>query len=585
MGDCMNKKILAKIKLNGVEYVCYLDENNKIIYSKLNKFGDGTEVLEQSENETLNKVLTKVMISRDKTNYIKLKQINFNNKLFQVLYDKISGFEFFYEIKNEQYFIPDKEDFISLFSIFNYEYLFSAEKHMEVDEIEEPKTWFRRTIFNGIAAITISIGLLGMYNLFYSTIPVYQLSPKDNISQVERIYDGESKSKETVSIDKLLIALRDNKNLTQEEKELYLGYIEYIDVNKEYFDAEYLYSTFENVFSVYNPEIKPGDSTGTWNGINISIYGSSSLEKEDCEVFVHELGHSIGLYGCDGMSYGISIEEGYTQILNKEYDYKGMKNNYYVGYTEQVNYQKMMFEILGAEPFTQFHGDGNIFHVIDALKDIIPNEQMAIDLVYSLDLTISEIKLKSQSLSEDPLISSAAQKKLFDLRNEIKTCRENIYSSLSQYFLQAKGYPMEDDFIMMSYYYDANPNLANDKSVEIDADLINASDGWPLHETYSILYSDLDLKKGYLMPAYIRQNKDVNLNVNIGIPYAKSVCSTNENGEVISQYITDYNYTSVVFTIDDTNRRINNGTINYGPVLIPTDYNNDIQPEIGKQKG
>ena len=261
----MNKKILAKIKLNGVEYVCYLDENNKIIYSKLNKFGDGTEVLEQSENETLNKVLTKVMISRDKTNYIKLKQINFNNKLFQVLYDKISGFEFFYEIKNELYFIPDKEDFISLFSIFNYEYLFSAEKHMEVDEIEEPKTWFRRTIFNGIAAITISIGLLGMYNLFYSTIPVYQLSPKDNISQVERIYDGESKSKETVSIDKLLIALRDNKNLTQEEKELYLGYIEYIDVNKEYFDAEYLYSTFENVFSVYNPEIKPGDSTGTWN--------------------------------------------------------------------------------------------------------------------------------------------------------------------------------------------------------------------------------------------------------------------------------------------------------------------------------
>lgn len=581
----MNKKILAKIKLNGVEYVCYLDENNKIIYSKLNKFGDGTEVLEQSENETLNKVLTKVMISRDKTNYIKLKQINFNNKLFQVLYDKISGFEFFYEIKNEQYFIPDKEDFISLFSIFNYEYLFSAEKHMEVDEIEEPKTWFRRTIFNGIAAITISIGLLGMYNLFYSTIPVYQLSPKDNISQVERIYDGESKSKETVSIDKLLIALRDNKNLTQEEKELYLGYIEYIDVNKEYFDAEYLYSTFENVFSVYNPEIKPGDSTGTWNGINISIYGSSSLEKEDCEVFVHELGHSIGLYGCDGMSYGISIEEGYTQILNKEYDYKGMKNNYYVGYTEQVNYQKMMFEILGAEPFTQFHGDGNIFHVIDALKDIIPNEQMAIDLVYSLDLTISEIKLKSQSLSEDPLISSAAQKKLFDLRNEIKRGRENVYSILSQYFMQAKGYPMEDDFIMMSYYYAANPSLANEKGINVSTDLIDSSDGWPLHETYSILYSDLDLKKGYLMPAYIRQNKDVNLNVNIGIPYAKSVCSTNENGEVISQYITDYNYTSVVFTIDDTNRRINNGTINYGPVLIPTDYNNDIQPETEKQKG
>ena len=262
-----------------------------------------------------------------------------------------------------------------------------------------------------------------------------------------------------------------------------------------------------------------------------------------------------------------------------------MKNNYYVGYTEQVNYQKMMFEILGAEPFTQFHGDGNIFHVIDALKDIIPNEQMAIDLVYSLDLTISEIKLKSQSLSEDPLISSAAQKKLFDLRNEIKRGRENVYSILSQYFMQAKGYPMEDDFIMMSYYYAANPSLANEKGVNVSTDLIDSSDGWPLHETYSILYSDLDLKKGYLMPAYIRQNKDVNLNVNIGIPYAKSVCSTNENGEVISQYITDYNYTSVVFTIDDTNRRINNGTINYGPVLIPTDYNNDIQPEIGKQKG
>ena len=151
--------------------------------------------------------------------------------------------------------------------------------------------------------------------------------------------------------------------------------------------------------------------------------------------------------------------------------------------------------------------------------------------------------------------------------------------------MQSKGYPMEDDFIMMSYYYAANPILANEKGIKLSTDLINPSDGWPLHQTYSILYGNLDLKKGYLMPAYIRQHKDVNLYLNIGIPYAKSVCSTNENGEVTTNYITDYNYTSVMFTINDTNRRMNNGTIDYGPVLITPEYNNDIQPETGKQKG
>ena len=114
----MIKDILADIKINGNDYICFFGENMKPKIT--NAYSEECDL----DSTTINIVLSKILISKNLKNHIKLNVINHNAKRFQVMYDKTSGFKFFYELKDEKLISPSLTDFITLFQEFNYQELF-----------------------------------------------------------------------------------------------------------------------------------------------------------------------------------------------------------------------------------------------------------------------------------------------------------------------------------------------------------------------------------------------------------------------------------------------------------------------------
>lgn len=155
-------------------------------------------------------------------------------------------------------------------------------------------------------------------------------------------------------------------------------------------------------------------------------------------VLAHEKSHSLTNIQRIFLSW---LVESINAIFNDEYEGNGMVGTYDTSYLHIVNYAKALMEIIGALPLQKYHGYTDEDPIIEALMEIIDDE----DKAYKLLTNIEEYKNMIEKISVDVMTYEEKQV-LFSLK-------ETIYQSFDEYYYAKKGIHITDDLVML-YYLD-----------------------------------------------------------------------------------------------------------------------------------
>jgi hypothetical protein len=174
------------------------------------------------------------------------------------------------------------------------------------------------------------------------------------------------------------------------------------------------------------------------NKININANDFSWCNKNN---LTHEFIHFLST---GNFSAGYALEEAIAENVTCDLC-QSISGNYF----QTCAYSDILCEIIGPEPLAAFHFSGDVSYVINALKKIIPDEDLAFQLLSSLD---------DFHIQENFMIFYGANPNYpgADFTPEereeiINNAEEFIYQTIAKYFLAAKGYPMEEDIIIRSY--------------------------------------------------------------------------------------------------------------------------------------
>lgn len=191
-----------------------------------------------------------------------------------------------------------------------------------------------------------------------------------NIPDFTKSYSNEEK------IEFLMNALKDNTNLTDEEKEFFIYNFDIVKDNIEYIDFQNLYKHNANLKIVYDENT---NYEGAFNSptSTMTFYGAKNFGEVDNAAKTHEKSHTEESDNRD-FDLGIGVLEPLDSIFNKEYyGIKYMPNDYSsydTGYEASQKYIYALMEIIGPEPFRRFHFNQDIRELSNELYKIVPSE-------------------------------------------------------------------------------------------------------------------------------------------------------------------------------------------------------------------
>jgi hypothetical protein len=236
-------------------------------------------------------------------------------------------------------------------------------------------------------------------------------------------------------------SITSNMYLSNEEKEVILGYVYIFVNNKNYLDLEYFKKILNTLRINYDKNInyksKMHKTNGSYNSSEnvITFYGAENVSDIKSIFFTHELFHTMQKnYNKNYNSYLI---ESVNTIFNEEYS--GLTENSI--YDEYYNYVKMLIEIIGIEPFKKYECYAYVGFITDELIKITGSEVEATLLLTNMDnykKIYDRISYDSKTYNSDLTKLDKLDKKIL---NEI-----NIY------YKAKYGIDMKNDLIMLSYY-------------------------------------------------------------------------------------------------------------------------------------
>lgn len=482
----MNYNILAKFEYNGKTYIYYVlpDKPKNLFYGYMEN--DVIKpVVDYNDILIMQEAYKKIFISTNPVNHIKLTTTKHNGKLFQIMYDKVTGLKFFYEMYNSKYYRPNSEDAAELFGIFN-KFELSEESNKSSDKKSKLEKGFE--IFYKIFLFSqiIVIGSL-VSELVYDEYIVPNFPFSSFVQKVEAL---KATSKTEFSVDKIIEAINSNPTLSEEEKAFFLEEIPYLVKNQKYVDMDDLLYKLKGTRVKYDIRSNKEYSGYYKPYLNYSeIFECSGFEDAPKDVLRHEVRHNISKASSQ---FATGIFEATTEAIS--YEYEDTNNGY--GYAENVYYQKIMYEILGAEPFIAYEESGDLTYVIKALYAVIPDEQMAVDLISYLDTIISYNREKTK-LYDSNTGTYSSESKVKELDGNLSDCHYNIERLLNNYFYVVKGYDLYSDVLclaLLNQVYLYYGNSPYELSVSIDGGVT------------SIPISEFDCTKGFFLDDYIEKN-------------------------------------------------------------------------------
>ena len=160
----MKYTILATFEFKNKMYVYYTYENMmnmNILYGYFDENGN-IKPVDDNEKILMDNMSKNIFISKDSHNHVKLGITRFNGKVFQMMYDKVSGLKFFHQIDDGDFC---SNDICALFLMFNtVEYCDEKKfKKISLKDIHEDKPFIKKYAWFGKVFISITIQVTAMF--------------------------------------------------------------------------------------------------------------------------------------------------------------------------------------------------------------------------------------------------------------------------------------------------------------------------------------------------------------------------------------------------------------------------------------
>lgn len=495
---------IANFEYKEKEYFFIL-ENNQIKYG-YKENGELHIDFTKEEDDMMKYVMSKIFISNDKKNYHKCGKFIHDRKIFQIMYDEISEKKFFYEIVDNKYKFPTLNDNIYLYEIFN-SCVQCRGKNIDTEVIQKHESNERKKKIKQYVQFfgkTITVYILSSAITATLTMPITN-KIINNINNSKEYNMINESYEEELTVDDLENNLQKNTNLSDEEKDEFRKFYKMVEENKEYISSDLIMDVFENVNIYYVPEEKSGVK-GEHDLVTNNIYLYETTSYEDVKrdeytrtTLYHEIGHE---FQKTGINLGHALLEAVNEQISAEYT-----NSIPEGYIYERMYFYALCELVSLDCFKELKFKCNIEPLINELKKIIDDEELAYELLGNIDCQRNLLYelYKCKTIDEDE-----------EIRKQISDVREKIYYTISEYFYAKYSYPIEEDEIMMSFLcnhalfpYD---NLSNVDALHLFHDAKNVFKG----------YFSKDFKKAfpYVIVDFTSESmKHMQQETNINNPY------------------------------------------------------------------
>lgn len=481
--------ILVEIEFNNNQYVFYM--YNKSLHE--NKFYLGkiinNELITKLTDDEIKylKSMMKYILLSDRSNHIRLNDYYIDGDIYTKYYDSVS----------ETYYVVGKDSKIVnyLNYIFNFFQLASVDINNSIiiqDDMSNIKIKKRKKIDEiGVVIFSISVAFISAYycdkyinNASNSIIDVqtinYHEEIDNSISKYEKIIESNILKRD---LDKIVTSIKNNKNISEYEKKMFLSNLNFYIENIQYIDVDTISKRLLEL------KIKSSKDREKYNAaINVAGYYltveneiinfcSESIETMPKDILMHEFAH---VHTVKASKVGKSILEALTELM--QHEYFNMYDETPMVYKEHCNYIRILCEIIGVEPLKKFFFSGNINYIYEALLKIDDDYDKARTFVDNFDTLFDA--LAEREVNNNEIV-----------RGLINDTRQNISNDLNHYFKLAKGCDIKEDIIVSTY--------------------MNQYSGlyFPVYYNGIEIATNNYVSKGYFSKEYIDKNSNLVINI------------------------------------------------------------------------
>lgn len=432
-------KDVLKFKYNENEYFVFYSEGD-FIYRKRGKDGYGDVSKEEID------LIYIVMNQLQSKKIIDLGNISLRGKEFKHFIDN-NCYHMFYELQGNNLRIPAKEDLV----YFNNKYnnILDYATFNFIDKIKKNQ-YFKRLVKIGNVVIPVLISSMILFNSL-TTDNINKFDVDDEVLVVEcrdarePILDDSNKvastafinlrevfrdigssidffdlsrvfqdielkfeqsnqsdnEKNQLTVEYIEELLRNNPYLTDAEKDFFLSNPAIFEDNLEYLIYDNIVENFSNLKIVYiNEPFEIGKALGTYTHTGddkntIHIYNATCFEDAKKSVLAHEFVHSFTDW--DNFVNGHGFLEAITAEMADEY-FIFYKTATYPGMRNLTN---GLCKIIGVETLKEYLCTANSDVIVNELLKIIPDKEMAENLMLYADIYFASEDLEIISKYKD----------------------------------------------------------------------------------------------------------------------------------------------------------------------------------------
>lgn len=430
--------LFASFIKDNKEYV-YLFQDNQIVYGYRNNDKICTDLTDE-EKKVMDKICNKYIISMKRENHRKCGILNYNDKKYQIFYDKISKRKFFFVIGEKGYQAPSYQDFLYLDSYYNPKCVCEQQEETQDLEYQIQNLTRRNKKLNRNILFLDALTICCLLVTCYSTIN-YHMYKQGKVIEVNM--DAFNLKEEVRTMEDLKEAIYNNRSLSSMEQEFILKHFPFIEENFEYLDLNLIYERLSNLVITYHPEECIDESGNVvearYTDDNIIIcYNSASFEEAVLKK-EHHLDHEVyHVFTTHFSSLGNKVQEAFNEIVTLEYEMDNLQKG---NYTLERKAVYLLIELLDKEVCRESYCKDDSEILIDKLVEIIDDEEKAYELLGRIDnLRLEYIDLKKNN---PELFETEINYILYEPINE----------TMNEYFVAKYGYDMMEDEIIENYLF------------------------------------------------------------------------------------------------------------------------------------
>lgn len=411
----MRENLIGKFKYDNNYF--YITKNDK---GTVRYWIEENRILKSIENDTHKRMVKEVIKNLNHIRYMLIGRVNFEEESYLWYVNSYIPQSIFVNQKTKEICEYDEnKDLYEKYNLNPSVIYISENTKKYFNQNVKPKA---KVIKIAVLGVVMSIILTSNGTEFLSKNKLDENSPISNQEEINLTDINDIKIGTT--IEELLIAISNNNNLTQEEKEFIIqNFGGFFDDAKQYMNKKEIVHILEtlDIKYEYKENLKDGTTAGDYDRVHnvITFYVGNNIEEvinHSKIVPMHEVFHSLQSFG-----FG-RIMEGMTEVYAEEYGEE--KSTAY--YPEEKLWAKLLLEVFGKDLILQ-----------DSVNNSRLPEYIS-ENIYKLSDNITLNSVRSDMIN---LIS--------DINDSIEYLEKKKYSDFLKSFQESE----EDEQIIDSIFY------------------------------------------------------------------------------------------------------------------------------------